>query len=1230
MEIEEEITVENQVKQNIKAHLLNIFDIYTNILIPNHKTYTNTEGDIDESDKIFREIIKYDINIIKERIYYHKSRNSHNSSLKGGVLVKSQSPTIIISSKTRKRKIEKGIESKSKRDKINVQKRPRDSDITVGELRRAKVRKVNIDYYKIFRSNLNLHIQDDYTRYSNALIYIRNQSNIIYVQHFYNLLKFYINNLQYTDKKQSGGKRRKYKHTGGELPLPLCGKNATVAISVQTGPLRIKSDAVSDAVWLKNQKELMKPFLYHLNEAEKEDKIIVLGTYLQQDLSKDLNLGDRGGYSGKDFRCGKHLAEYRAIELEGIIGDAETKLVGPQFLEDNLEPLLQNFSIRDTKVSGLKGQITDWQNNNKLVPIPTISGLLDSAGHSSKHPEYNITIHKGIFEDQLKHIINPGIKCYKNYYPSLDKFTIEINLSKSNGLLFSIRDTLSPKGVDFPIQFGDTGKSTIGAIKGILMGNTKDDFFKYLESQGCNNDEIISVYFLIKGMGDFLQILDAIFANNNFEGDAELKNLQKLCHPEETIEETVLMSADMGVLKICHYLQVDFFIGTGDTDCTKNDKIYWRKLGSYIGKYFADVLKNLFKFCVKSEKHDITLEELQELIVNEDSKDSMSGGGGKKTKKKQVSAIVSTEIVEPIKSGMVYIIDDGKTHIYLYFVDSSKTKGEMLDRFFIITIDYDITLEEINKDTNKQYQDLVKEIYKIAQIELDKDRYIENYKKISQELKELEREISKFDKNKLLLISKLQNELVRQNLGKSAENILDKYSSLLTGTSTKLREYKNIIEKWRDARDVQITNRQSAIEKHLKIEDLDENTRESCTMSLNMLIDLKKKIDDYDIQQRSLTVSVIGSTEALTEDEYVNDIITEVLKRLKFFINSMKEKEKELREKLINDIKRDCNKKINEHENNIKKYNKDYALEKLSKDAKDAKDAKISAENKLKTQQTTRLNRITTAAEEKDAKINLEISDTEFKELVMKNLLISTAHFLGQDNKKVSASSRRNIVIAKENVSLIKRRPTTDKNEVDRIKGELLDFMRLLCQEVSQTIVNNIGSTASIDEDKPKSSLSSPHLSGVGSWKDFNKSSPKAPKAPKAQASQASQASPAIQATPATQATQATQATSSVNLNSPRSSLPTSPAIQATPATQASPATPSVKSNSSRSSLLSTPKTPTNASPATPTGKSNLSSSSSSSRSSLLSTPKTPTNDVVMGGNKMLKKILKVTKKNKK
>jgi hypothetical protein len=1001
MEIEDE-TAEQLVKQNIKAHLLNIFDIYTNILIPNHKTYTKikTEG-ID--DYTVPESVTYlfssVIRIIIDKLNYRKP------PLIGGVNL------------SRKRSETSTYQQKSKRGRMEevsqrAVKRTRDS-ITTDEERYRNATK--IDYYNIFCSNLNLHLQDDYTRYSNAIIYINNQIDIIYVELFYDLLLEWFNYLQfnylqYPDKKQSGGKRRKYKHKGGNITIPLCGEKGVLTLEIykKTGPLRIKQgngkyDMNND--WIATQKELMTPFLYHLNDSEKEKIIIDLGGILQQDLYKDIN-SDRGGINGEKFKCGKHLQPYTLPELHPILVEEETKLSGFQFLEPStdVEPSLQNFCIRDTVVAGLGDQIELWQKKSKLFPIPAISGLLDSAGHAESNSEYNIAKNRVAFDNQLIYIINPGIKCYKNYYPSLDRFTIEIALHATNGLQFIIYDTeVATIHTPFTIQFGDSGYSTIGAIKTSLTKNTKDDFFTYLESQGCNQEEIVSVYYLIKGMGDFNQILNAAHANNNFEIRVDLQAEQRSCNPEyETVDETVLMSTDMGVLKICHHLQIDFFIGTGNKSCTRGNKIYWRKLGSYIGKFFPEVLKKHFGFCVQHENEgDITSKDLNDLVIAATGAGAAAAGGGKRKTGKRATARGG---VNTISSGLVYVISEGKTHVYLYFLDSSKIDDEILPKFYIITIERDIIDEQITATTNKEYQDLIKDIFRNTQIELDNARYLAFYDKICIHSKQLTLDMKTFSDSRTIFIKLIQKEIRKDNLKKSSAYILDRYSQLLKEPSNKLLFHKNNIDKWRELLKVQIKKRRIAIEGHIeyltKIDiDLHKNTIKSCKASLKRLKTLERKINEYDEKQGNHTVNVLGTTQAFTtkplveeplveeplveeplveEPNYVNDIIQEVNRRFNFFFKKLQTTETNLKDEIIKNMKDAYMKKIFSYDEQIQKLKT--KLEKKKKNYSQNEDYKTlikkkrSEERKYKNIEKT---------ENDGTKTKLDITDKEFEEQVM-------------------------------------------------------------------------------------------------------------------------------------------------------------------------------------------------------------------------------------------------------
>ena len=465
--------------------------------------------------------------------------------------------------------------------------------------------------YKIFRKNCKIHFNSDYTQYYNATIFYRKLVYKNSIENLYALLYFYINyNKLKQENVQRGGKNGGMKQKGG-LTLPLCKPTSPSIDNSKLGPVK-----------------QLYPTLYpHFIPTLKTEMETFLGQGLltlqsvgefssifQEDLDKDVSDINRTKTDLTKI-CLQHIPGYNKMkdaDLIALLSNPAAIITGQDFLKpDNYRLVVNNYSIHDTTPSGLKAQIEAWRLDDKLLIIPNISGVLDSAEHSNGgiYDAYNIVKHSEVFKKQLKHIINPAIKALKSFYISLDEINIEININDNNEIVLIV-NKVGKSNDGIVVKFGSKGISTVQGVVLRLTTTDLDYLLQYLQDNGLTTQQATDISLFIKHMGDSLQFIQALYHNTEFKDQSDIEK-QKECNTfnddngnEITINtqnETAFLSCDRSAFNAARALNCNAVIGVGDTKCNSDkiyDKIYWRVSPLIAGLTKIGALVKFFTFCV--------------------------------------------------------------------------------------------------------------------------------------------------------------------------------------------------------------------------------------------------------------------------------------------------------------------------------------------------------------------------------------------------------------------------------------------------------------------------------------------------------------------------------------------------------------------------------------------------------------------------------------------------------
>ena len=465
--------------------------------------------------------------------------------------------------------------------------------------------------YKIFRKNCKIHFNSDYTQYYNATIFYRKLVYKNSIENLYALLYFYINyNKLKQENEQRGGKNGGMKQKGG-LTLPLCKPTSPSIDNSKLGPVK-----------------QLYPTLYpHFIPTLKTEMETFLGQGLltlqsvgefssifQEDLDKDVSDINRTKTDLTKI-CLQHIPGYNKMkdaDLIALLSNPAAIITGQDFLKpDNYRLVVNNYSIHDTTPSGLKAQIEAWRLDDKLLIIPNISGVLDSAEHSNGgiYDAYNIVKHSEVFKKQLKHIINPAIKALKSFYISLDEINIEININDNNEIVLIV-NKVGKSNDGIVVKFGSKGISTVQGVVLRLTTTDLDYLLQYLQDNELTTQQATDISLFIKHMGDSLQFIQALYHNTEFKDQPDIEK-QKGCNTFNddngnkitinTQNETAFLSCDRSAFNAARALNCNAVIGVGDTKCNSDkiyDKIYWRVSPLIAGLTKIGALVKFFTFCV--------------------------------------------------------------------------------------------------------------------------------------------------------------------------------------------------------------------------------------------------------------------------------------------------------------------------------------------------------------------------------------------------------------------------------------------------------------------------------------------------------------------------------------------------------------------------------------------------------------------------------------------------------
>ena len=475
----------------------------------------------------------------------------------------------------------------------------------------------NRKLYKIFRENCKIHFNSDYTQYYNATVFYRKLVYKNCIEDLFDLLYFYINyNKLKQENEQREGKNGGMKQKGGFI-LPLCKPASPSIDNSKLGPVKQLYPTLYPH-FIPTLKTEMETFLGQ--GKLDQDRVVEFSSIFQQDLYKDLSDNNRAKPILTKI-CLQHLPIYNKMtdhEFAALLRDPAAIITGTDFLKpDNYRLVVNTYSIHDTTPSGLKAQIEAWRSDDKLLIIPNISSVLDSAEHSNGgiYDAYKIEKHSEVFKHQLTYIINPAIKALKSFYISLDTIDIEITINAANKIVLTVKKQSIPNGanVGIEVQFGSNGISTVPSVVKrlrIRLMKDLDALLIYLHTNGFNGQEATDISLFIKHMGDSLQFIQCLYHNTEFTDQQDIDN-QRRCNTFidnegdvitiETQNDTAFLTCDRSAFKAAKALNCNVVIGVGDTKCDSDrlyDKIYWRVAPLIVGLTRIKALVKFFKFCV--------------------------------------------------------------------------------------------------------------------------------------------------------------------------------------------------------------------------------------------------------------------------------------------------------------------------------------------------------------------------------------------------------------------------------------------------------------------------------------------------------------------------------------------------------------------------------------------------------------------------------------------------------
>jgi hypothetical protein len=465
--------------------------------------------------------------------------------------------------------------------------------------------------YKIFRKNCKIHFNSDYTQYYNATIFYRKLVYKNSIENLYALLYFYINyNKLKQENVQRGGKNGGMKQKGG-LTLPLCKPTSPSIDNSKLGPVKQLYPTLYPN-FIPTLKTEMETFLGQ--GLLTLQSVGEFSSIFQEDLDKDVSDINRAKTDLTKI-CLQHIPGYnkmKDVDLIALLSNPAAIITGQDFLKpDNYRLVVNNYSIHDTTPSGLKAQIEAWRLDDKLLIIPNISGVLDSAEHSNGgiYDAYNIVKHSEVFKKQLKHIINPAIKALKSFYISLDEINIEININDNNEIVLIV-NKVGKSNDGIVVKFGSKGISTVQGVVLRLTTTDLDYLLQYLQDNGLTTQQATDISLFIKHMGDSLQFIQALYHNTEFKDQSDIEK-QKECNTFNddngnkitinTQNETAFLSCDRSAFNAARALNCNAVIGVGDTKCNSDkiyDKIYWRVSPLIAGLTKIGALVKFFTFCV--------------------------------------------------------------------------------------------------------------------------------------------------------------------------------------------------------------------------------------------------------------------------------------------------------------------------------------------------------------------------------------------------------------------------------------------------------------------------------------------------------------------------------------------------------------------------------------------------------------------------------------------------------
>jgi len=387
-------------------------------------------------------------------------------------------------------------------------------------------------------------------------------------EHLYDLLYFYINYIKVKqENEQTGRKSGGMKQKGG-LTQPLCTDDPNDALAFTDNLL--KDTAFIDRL------------LAHFNRfiPVTRAQVIEFAQIFIQDLDKDLSDKDRNDGNDLTKKCLRHIPKNPPVDLKvfiALLKDKRAIITGEHFLQaDSLAYMVQKYSILDITPSGLKLQVTSWRDEyDKLLIIPNISGILDSAGHADggKYNAYSIQQHRVLFSSQLTHIINPAIIALKSFYTSLENIDIIMSIHphpSKHCILLTVQKQGRPQNTSLEVPFGPKGISVLSGVIKRLTTKNNDKLLTYLNKSGFDNNEATDICLFFKHMGDPMQYIQALYHNTTMP-DQQKRQRQIACNTFydkygvqqilETAGETAFLTADRNAFRAAKAIGNNVLIG---------------------------------------------------------------------------------------------------------------------------------------------------------------------------------------------------------------------------------------------------------------------------------------------------------------------------------------------------------------------------------------------------------------------------------------------------------------------------------------------------------------------------------------------------------------------------------------------------------------------------------------------------------------------------------------------